>query len=233
MVEITLLYPNFTCSRELKFNPSLKIRFLITQSEEMARVTWRGVLLYVRLSLIVGLHGVFVLLALLRALSGGFSPSWYAVFSPLFLFDALSTVYWFLYLFSYLAVRRDEDSLWSGRNSAIFPGQRISLLYLVAFGVGLPLKFAAEVLLALHLEKDVGVAFFVPGILLAVLFLETALVAGYEAVSPMLRLAWATIERDVDFEDCGCLNCLGYTNLYCRRCLYHVCVACTRAHTSN
>ena len=185
----------------------------------MARVTCKGVLLYARLSVFLGLHGVFVVLALLRALSSGqdASPSWYVVFSPLFIFDGLAVVLWAIYLLAYFAVKRNGDSIWADRNSPVFPGQQASLLYLIAFAVGIPLKLAAEILFALYLQ-DGAVRVFIPAVLLMVLLLETALVASYEALSPLLGLFWTSI--DVDCEDCGCLNCLGYTNMYCRRCLY-------------
>ena len=193
----------------------------------MARVTCRSVFLYLRVSVLLGLHGLFVLLALIRALSPDQdgSPSWYAVFSPLFVFDGIAIVLWVLYLLTYVVVSREEDSVWAGRNSILFPGQRVSLRYLLAFALGLPLKIAAEVLLALRLEDDGGFRWYVPAVLLMIIFLETGLVAGYDALAPVLRMCWSSIERDVecvDCEDCGCLNCLGYTNMYCRRCLYSV-----------
>jgi hypothetical protein len=183
-------------------------------------------------SVLLGLHGVFVVLALIRALSAGQdgSVSWYAVFSPLFIFDGIAVVLWVTYLFTYLAVKLNEDSVWADRNSPVFPGQQVSLRYLIAFALGLPLKLSVEVLLALHLEGDGGIRVYVPGVLLMVLFLEVALVAGYEALAALLVMCWSSIGRDVeciDCEDCGCLNCLGYTNLYCRRCLYNVRSACT------
>jgi hypothetical protein len=198
----------------------------------MARVTCKGVFLYLRVSVLLGLHGVFVVLALIRALSAGQdgSVSWYAVFSPLFIFDGIAVVLWVTYLFTYLAVKLNEDSVWADRNSPVFPGQQVSLRYLIAFALGLPLKLSVEVLLALHLEGDGGIRVYVPGVLLMVLFLEMALVAGYEALAALLVMCWSSIGQDVeciDCEDCGCLNCLGYTNLYCRRCLYNVRSACT------
>ena len=207
-----------------KFNPLATV-------VKMARLTWRGVLLYARVSVILSLHGLFVLLVLLRTLSSNEkrSPSWYVVFSPLFVFDTLAIIYWCLYLFSYVAVKRDEDSLWSGRNSSIFPGQRISLLYLVAFAVGIALKMATEILLSLLLE-DRSVRLFVPAIFLGALLLEVTLVAGYEAVLPLLRVASSALVRNVDCEGCRdsrCFICVGYTDLCCRRCLYFICVACT------
>ena len=153
----------------------------------MSRITCRGVLQYLRATTILGLHALFVFLALARA-TGDDEWSWYIAFIPLFIFDLLSIGYWVFYLVSYIARKLDSDTLWTERNSVLFPGQSLTLLVLVAYGVGIPLKIAAEVLLLLHLQEPDSIRVFVPAILFMLLFLEVGIVAVSEMLSPMLRL---------------------------------------------
>lgn len=192
----------------------------------MARLTCKtGFLLYSKVTLILVVHGLFVLLLLVRALSDDEereSPSWYAVFSPLFVFDALAVAMWFLYLVCYIDKLRGGDSLVSDMGSVVFPNQQISLLYLSSFAVGIPLKIAAEVLIAVRLEGGGdSIRPFIPGVLLGLLFLLVGVVATCEALSPVVKSCWSSFEGSMDCEeDCGFLLCLGYTSMYCRRCLY-------------
>ena len=155
----------------------------------MARITCKQVLLYCRVSAIFVLNALFVLLTLVRT-TGDESWRWSLVFIPLFIFDALSVVYWVLYLISYIAVKTSEDgvTVWSGTNSVIFPGQSFSLLHLLAYGAGIPMKISAEILLVLHLQDPASVRVFVPAILFMLLFLEVGAVAVWETVAPLAKL---------------------------------------------
>ena len=193
----------------------------------------KSFLLYLRVTVILGLHALFVFLALGRALSDNGGLNWYVVFSPLFLFDLLSVVAWVFYLVSYVAVKRDEDSVLSGRDSVLFPGQKFSLLVLVAFGVGIPVKLTAEILLLLRLEAVSSIRVFVPAVLIMVLFLEAGLLAVFQALKPMLSMLGTTSSCKCSCGCCSgdytynpCHHCLGCVNNCFRRCLYHICVAC-------
>lgn len=155
----------------------------------MAKITCKQVLLYCRVFIIFGLNALFVLLTLARATRED-SWSWYLAFIPLFIFDAISVVYWVLYLISYIVVKTSEDgvTVWSGTNSVIFPGQSFSLLYLLAYSVGIPIKISGEILLLLHLQEPTSIRVFIPAVLFMLLFLEVGTVAVCEAVTPLVRV---------------------------------------------
>lgn len=153
----------------------------------MATVPCIRVLQYVRVSFLLGLHALFVLLTLARA-TGDDAWDWYFAFIPLFVFDALSIVYWIHYLISYIAVKRGSNVRWIGRNSVLPPGGlSFSLRHLMAYGVGIPLKVVAEVLLMLHLQHPENIRVFVPAVLFMLLFLEVGVVAVCTAVAPMVK----------------------------------------------
>lgn len=146
-------------------------------------VSCKFVLQYLRVFLILALHAIFVLLTLTRV-SGDESWNWAFVFIPLFIFDVLSVIYWTLYLVSYIITRRDDEFSWTER---VFPGQSPSLLTLIAYGVGIPLKIVAEILLVLHLQEPSIVRAFIPAIFFTLLFLEAGLVSACEAAIPIVK----------------------------------------------
>lgn len=151
----------------------------------MRRVTWKGVLQYVRISIILGLHALFVFLALVRATGDG-DWGWYIAFIPLFIFDILSVVYWVIYLINYIKKwleNWDDDEY----QSVFFPRQSLSLLVLIFYGVGIPLKIAAEILLLLHLREPGTIRVFIPCILFMLLFLEVGSVAVFYTLKPVVR----------------------------------------------
>ena len=187
--------------------------------------------MYLRVSAILGLHTIFILLALTRILSpesGAGGWNWAFVFIPLFIFDALSVILWVIYLVSYIAVKTSYDSSWSSRNSIIFPSQKISISHLITFGIGVPLKTTAEILLVLHLQDEPSVSLLPPVVLFVLLFLDVAAVAACEAMSPVVKLLISECREDWDLEECDCFTCLGHLNLCCRRCLYHICTCSMR-----
>lgn len=146
-------------------------------------VSCKFVLQYLRVFLIIVLHAIFVLLTLTRV-SGDESWNWAFVFIPLFIFDAVSMVYWTLYLMAYIVMRRGDEFIWTKR---VFPGQSLSLLTLIAYGVGIPLKVVAEILLVLHLQEPSSVRAFIPAIFFTLLFLEAGLVSACEAAIPIVK----------------------------------------------
>ena len=185
------------------------------------KLSCKSVLLYVRLAVFLGLHTLFVSLALAQGLSSDGAVSWYVVFSPLFVFDLLSVVYMVFYLASYVTLRRDGDSVWSRRYSTLFPGQKFSLVLLLAYAVGILLKVTAEILVLLRLEDVSSVGVIVPAILLMVLFAGVGLLALGQALVPMLNM-WthSTHFRRIN-------HCMGYLDrCFFRRCVYLVCTAC-------
>ena len=180
--------------------------------------------MYLRASAILGLHALFALLTVSRVLSPEErSWNWALVFTPLFVFDALAVVGWFLYLISYVVTKFSYDSAWSGRKSVLFPAQAMSLVYLIAFGIAIPLKTTAEILLVLRLQGVSSVSLVAPAALLILLFLEVACVALLKALSPVLKMWVSDFQEDLDLDEFDCFTCLGYTNLCLRRCLYHKC----------
>lgn len=147
----------------------------------------RAVLLYLRLSWIFLTHALFLALLLARVLRGT-GWNWFLVFIPLFFFDILSATYYVLYIVAYVLRKldhgfQDEGSVFG---AVCFPRQNISLLVLVLYGVGLPVKFAGEILLCLALESLVP--HFVPGILFSLLFLELVCVFFYHSLRPTIDL---------------------------------------------
>ena len=134
---------------------------------------------YFRLLWIWGLHVVFVALVLSRVFQEA-AWSWFLVFIPLFVFDGLAAVYWVLYLIGYILrrVKNEEED-----DSICFPKQTVSLVVLIFYGGGLPLKIAAEILLCFSLTNSVP--FYIPGILFCLLFLGiSAIMTSYTLKSP-------------------------------------------------
>lgn len=141
------------------------------------------VLQYFRVVLILGIHALFVLLTLARA-NRDDSWNWSFVFIPLFIFDAFSIVYWILYLLSFIVTRRGHEFVWT---KTVFPGQSLSLLTLIAYGVGIPLKIAAEISLVMHLQEPSGVRVIIPAVFFMLLFLEVGLVSACETAIPIVK----------------------------------------------
>lgn len=189
----------------------------------MEGLSCKAVLLYVRLAVIFGLHALFVALTLARGLSSDATDgswNWYVVFAPLFLFDAISVVYWAIYLVSYIATKLDEDSAWSDRSLTLFPGQKLSLVPLLAHAVAFSLKVTAEILVLLRLQDVSNVSVLAPAVLLMVLFAGVGVLSLVRAMTPMLTM-WTS--RSTPFHG---NSCLGYLDRCFRRCLYLVCIAC-------
>ena len=140
---------------------------------------------YIRLVWILGLHVLFVSLLLSRAL-GEVSWSWFLVFIPLFVFDGLCVVYWVMYLVFYILNRLNSDYDDDDYGGICFPRQKVSLVVLIFYAIGLPLKLAAEILLCFALMSSVP--FYVPGILLTLLFTEIGCVLMYYTLKPTFTL---------------------------------------------
>lgn len=137
---------------------------------------------YLRILWIWGLHVVFVALVLSRVFQET-AWSWFLVFIPLFVFDGLAAVYWILYLIGYIIRKvRDEEE----DDSICFPKQTVSLVVLIFYGGGLPLKIAAEILLCFSLTNSVP--FYVPGILFCLLFLGIGAIMTFYSLKPPFSL---------------------------------------------
>ena len=147
-------------------------------------VVIKAVLQYFRLVWILLLHSLFTALLLVKVLADK-DWSWFLVFVPLLVFDALSFVYWVIYLISYVWKRLNEydDNEWS---STCFPRQSISLIVLLFYALGLPLKTAAEILMCFSLMNSLP--FYVPGVLLCILFLEIGCALMYYNLKPTFAL---------------------------------------------
>lgn len=143
----------------------------------------KRLLLYFRLLWILGLHALFIAL-LLSKLFRDTGWSWFLVFIPLFVFDGIAVVYWVLYFVSYIANKLDDyEHDWT---YVCFPEQKISILVLVFYAVGLPLKIAAEILLCFSLKDSIR--FYIPGVLLCALFLEIGGVLLFYSLKPAFWL---------------------------------------------
>ena len=137
---------------------------------------------YFRLSWILGLHGLFVALLLSRVLQGT-DWSWFLTFIPLFLFDGLAAVYWVFYLIGYIVRKVNEEE---EEESVCFPKQTMSIVVVIFYAGGLPLKVAAEILLCFALSK--AVPYYVPGILFCLLFLGIGVILAFYSLKPPLSL---------------------------------------------
>lgn len=85
---------------------------------------------------------------------------------------------------SYVVMRRGDEFLWTKR---VFPGQSLSLLTLLAYGVGILLKIVGEILLVIHLQEPSSVGAFIPAIFFMLLFLEVGVVSACEAAIPIAK----------------------------------------------
>ena len=122
-------------------------------------------LVYVRIFLVLICHVVFVSLVVAR-IEGNLRWSWAAVFTPLFLIDVTSAVYYASYVYGFTKQLRDG---WN--DSVCYPGNRSGITPVVLTPLGLVLKLTAEVLLALHLELSIS---FIPcGIITTCFFATT------------------------------------------------------------
>lgn len=145
---------------------------------------------YVRLVWIYFLHAAFLSLLLARVLADK-DWGWFYVFAPMFVWDCLALIYWVLYLISYVAKRvndfddEDVDDEWI---TFCFPKQSISLITLLSYAGCLPLKVAGEILLCLHLSDSDSVPFYIPGIVLCLLFTVVGSVLMFYALKPPFRL---------------------------------------------
>ena len=105
---------------------------------------------YVRLGVIGGLHLVFAATVISRALDDSSDLSWAAVFSPLFLFDAISIVYLVIYIAGLIRDIVDGDSRPS--NTSCFPHQQAGPLPPIVYGLALFFKVIGEILLVTFLS---------------------------------------------------------------------------------
>ncbi len=148
---------------------------------------FQAVFQYIRLLWIYLLHAVFLSLLLTKVLRD-LDWNWFYVFAPLFVWDGISLLYFVLYLVSYVAklINDYDDDDYDEWVTFCFPMQSISILTLVFYAVGLPLKVAAEILLCFSLRNSVP--FYVPGILFCILFLWVGGVLLLYSLKPALRL---------------------------------------------
>ena len=157
----------------------------------------RGILLYFRLGWIYFLHVVFSGL-LLAKLVEDTSWNWFIVFVPVFVFDAVSAVYWVVYLVTYVRLKHDgeldddiADTLCipnydENYNPKFFPRQSVSALVLLLYIIGILIKLASEVLLCLALNGTIS--FVAPGSVYSVLFFGTGLSLLYFSLKPTFML---------------------------------------------
>ena len=158
--------------------------------------------MYTRLSLIYGLHTLFGVLLLSKVVAET-RWNWFLVFIPLFIFDIISVVYWFIYLITYIWMRvNDEldDDIGNRAGGGVcimfydedykpicFPHQSLSLVVTILYFLGIPTKVAAQILLCLALGNTVP--FYVPGVLFCLLFLGAGIGTFYTSLKPMLTLS--------------------------------------------
>lgn len=144
------------------------------------------VLVYFRVGMTFALHALFSVLVLIKVIQDNSFP-WAAIFSPIFCFNVFLLVYYFIYLCGYI-----RDKVYSSsrsNNTPCFPGQRASILPLILYGLAVPLKLAAEVVLVLHLQEDIQVPFYVVGLLLCLVFSVVTVGTGIYSLKPTFRCA--------------------------------------------
>ena len=147
------------------------------------------VVVYFRVGTTFLLHTLFAVLVLIKVTQEN-EWSWAAIFSPVFCFDASLLMYYIIYLCGYTRDKMYGDSRSS--NTPCFPGQRASALPLIFYGVGLPLKLAAEIVLVLHLLGGFQVPFYAVGIVLCLLFTLMTVSMGMYSLKP--SCVWALDE---------------------------------------
>lgn len=166
----------------------------------MMSVYSKGALVYIRLSLIYGLHTLFGALLLGRVV-GETSWNWFLVFIPLFIFDFIAAIYWLIYLVTYIWMRvNDEldDDIGNRAGGGLciifydehykpicFPQQSMSLLVVIFYFLAIPAKLAAQILLCFALSGSVQ--FYIPGILFCLLFLGSGIGMFVTSLKPVLR----------------------------------------------
>ena len=132
----------------------VKVCGVITSSESVYGLKMglclRVIYAYARLGAIGGLHLVFVATVISRALDESSNLSWAAVFSPLFLFDAISIVYLIIYIAGLVRDIVRDDSRAS--NTSCFPHQRAGPLPPIVYGLALFFKVIGEILLVIFLS---------------------------------------------------------------------------------
>lgn len=157
--------------------------------------------MYLRLGCIYGLHALFVGLVLGRVL-GKTDWNWFLVFVPVFVFDAVTAVYWIIYLVMYIWKRMndelDEDignragggmclKLYDDSyNPICFPNSSMALMVIILYLVGGPFKLVIELLLCLSLGNVIP--FYVPAIFLCLFFLWLTGVMLYYSLKPSMKL---------------------------------------------
>lgn len=160
----------------------------------------KGILVYIRLSLIYGLHTLFGTLLLSRVVAET-RWNWFLVFIPLFIFDFISVIYWIIYLVTYIWMRvNDEldDDIGNRAGGGVcimfydedykpicFPQQSMSLLVIILYFLAIPTKVAAQILLCLALGNTIS--FYIPGVLFCLLFLGAGIGMLCMSLKPTLR----------------------------------------------
>ena len=139
---------------------------------------------YGRLGVIASLHLVFAAMLISRVLEDSSNIPWVAVFSPLFLFDAVAVIYLILYVAGFIRDIVEADSRPS--NTSCFPHQRAGPLPPIIYGLALLFKVVAEILLVLHLSND-SPPFYVSGIFFMLMLLVISVGLFVYAVKPSVK----------------------------------------------
>ena len=146
------------------------------------------VILYVRVGLTFALHVLFGVLLLVKVsenVSEADKYPWAGVFMPIFCFDILLIVYYFIYLFGY--IRKKVYSIPRGNSAFCYPGHNPSVFPVVFYGLALPLKIAAEIVLVLHLHEEVQIPFYAVGFLLSMFFSVLTVGIAVDGLRPTIR----------------------------------------------
>ena len=148
------------------------------------------VIVYFRVGLSFLLHVIFAIFLLVKVSSNDSGFPWGAVFSPIFCFDGVLTIYYIIYLASYIRERICRVPV--GTSPLCFPGQFASIVPVIFYGIGIPLKLAAEIVLVLHLTQGSVVPFYAAGILLCLFFSVLTVGLAIDSLRPTFEWALDT-----------------------------------------
>ena len=145
------------------------------------------VIVYLRVGLSFAFHVMFGILLLVKVsetVSEEDKYPWAGVFMPMFCFDVLLAIYYFIYLFGY--IRNKMYSIPRGNSAFCYPGHTPSVFPVVFYGLAIPLKIAAEIVLVLHLH-EVLIPFYAVGILLCLFFSVLTVGIAVDCLRPTVK----------------------------------------------
>lgn len=142
------------------------------------------VLLYIRVGLSLACYSIFLILVLIKVIQNNDWP-WAVVFIPVICFNAIAMFYYAIYLAGYIRDKLTTNySSTRTDNTPCFPHQRSSIVPLIFYGLGVPLKLVIEVLVIIHLQGDTAIPFYAIGILLIIFFSILSVAMGYYSLEP-------------------------------------------------